>query len=195
MSAHADAEPDVTQLLLRLEQGDRQAVDLLLPAVYRELRRLAAGYLQRERGGHTLQPTALVHEAYLRMVDQSRVQWQNRGHFFGIAAQMMRRVLVDHARSQGANKRGGGAEKLPLGEELVASIERSSELVAIDDALAALEQMDPDKAKVVELRFFGGLSIEETAAATGVSVATVNRQWRMAKAWLYAELQKKEIGA
>ena len=175
-----------------MEHGDRHATDLLLPVVYRELRRLAAGYLQRERGGHTLQPTALVHEAYMRMVDQSRVQWQNRAHFFGVAAQMMRRVLVDHARSQGASKRGGDVEKTPLCEDLVASIERNSELVAIDDALTALEQFDPVKAKVVELRFFGGLSIEETAAATGVSVATVNRQWRMAKAWLFAQLQKDQ---
>jgi RNA polymerase sigma factor (TIGR02999 family) len=190
--APTSEQPDVTQLLLRMEHGDRHATDLLLPVVYRELRRLAAGYLQRERGGHTLQPTALVHEAYMRMVDQSRVQWQNRAHFFGVAAQMMRRVLVDHARSQGASKRGGDVEKTPLGEDLVASIERNSELVAIDDALTALEQFDPVKAKVVELRFFGGLSIEETAAATGVSVATVNRQWRMAKAWLFAQLQKDQ---
>jgi RNA polymerase sigma factor (TIGR02999 family) len=191
MTAHASEQPDVTQLLLQMEHGDRHAVDLLLPVVYRELRRLAAGYLQRERGGHTLQPTALVHEAYMRMVDQSRVHWQNRAHFFGVAAQMMRRVLVDHARSQGARKRGGDVEKTQLGEELVASLERSSELVAIDDALTALEQLDPAKARIVELRFFGGLSIEETAAATGVSVATVNRQWRTAKAWLFSELQKE----
>lgn len=191
MTAHSSEQPDVTQLLLQMEHGDRHAVDLLLPVVYRELRRLAAGYLQRERGGHTLQPTALVHEAYMRMVDQSRVHWQNRAHFFGVAAQMMRRVLVDHARSQGARKRGGDVEKTQLGEELVASLERSSELVAIDDALIALEQLDPAKARIVELRFFGGLSIEETAAATGVSVATVNRQWRMAKAWLFSELQKE----
>jgi RNA polymerase sigma factor (TIGR02999 family) len=194
MTADASEPPDVTQLLLQMEHGDRHAVDVLLPAVYRELRRLAAGYLQREREGHTLQPTALVHEAYMRMVDQSRVHWQNRAHFFGVAAQMMRRVLVDHARTQGARKRGGDVEKSPLGEDLVASLERSSELVAIDDALAALEQLDPAKAKVVELRFFGGLSIEETAAATGVSVATVNRQWRMAKAWLFAELQRERSG-
>jgi RNA polymerase sigma factor (TIGR02999 family) len=192
MPVPTSEQPDVTQLLLRMEHGDRHATDLLLPVVYRELRRLAAGYLQRERGGHTLQPTALVHEAYMRMVDQSRVQWQNRAHFFGVAARMMRRVLVDHAQSQGASKRGGDVEKKPLSDDLVASIERNSELVAIDDALTALEEFDPVKAKVVELRFFGGLSIEETAAATGVSVATVNRQWRMAKAWLYTQLQKDQ---
>ena len=190
MTPEPDEQPDVTQLLLKIEHGDRHAVDLLLPMVYRELRRLAGGYLQQERGSHTLQPTALVHEAYLRMVDQSRVQWQNRAHFFGVAAQMMRRVLVDHARGLGARKRGGDVDKTPLGDDLVASIERDSELVAVDDALSELEKFDPEKAKVVELRFFGGLSIEETAAATGVSVATVNRQWRLAKAWLFAQLKK-----
>ncbi len=163
MTPEPDEQPDVTQLLLKIEHGDRHAVDLLLPMVYRELRRLAGGYLQQERGSHTLQPTALVHEAYLRMVDQSGVQWQNRAHFFGVAAQMMRRVLVDHARGLGARKRGGDVDKTPLGDELVASIERDSELVAVDDALSELEKFDPEKAKVVELRFFGGLSIEETA--------------------------------
>ncbi len=162
-------EGDVTQLLLRMEEGDPQAVDLLLPVVYRELRRLAGSYLNGERGSHTLQPTALVHEAYLRVVDQSRVQWRNRAHFLGVAAQMMRRVLVDHARTRGAGKRGGGAEKQQLDDNLAVSVERGSELVAVDEALKALEVLDPEKAKVVELRFFGGLSIEETADATGVS--------------------------
>lgn len=187
MSAHP-VEQDVTRLLLRLEGGDRDAVDLLLPVVYRELRRLAAGYLQRERNNHTLQPTALVHEAYMRMVDQSRVQWQNRAHFFGVAAQMMRRVLVDHARTQGARKRGGDVNKIQLEDGLVAGGSREAELIAVDDALRALEVQDPVKARIVEMRFFGGLSIEETAVAMSLSTATVNRHWRMAKAWLHGEL-------
>lgn len=187
MSAHP-VEQDVTRLLLRLEGGDRDAVDLLLPVVYRELRRLAAGYLQRERNNHTLQPTALVHEAYMRMVDQSRVQWQNRAHFFGVAAQMMRRVLVDHARTQGARKRGGDVNKIQLEDGLVAGGSREAELIAVDDALRALELQDPVKARIVEMRFFGGLSIEETAVAMSLSTATVNRHWRMAKAWLHGEL-------
>lgn len=188
MSAPQASEQDVTRLLLRMEGGDRDAVDLLLPVVYRELRRLAAGYLQRERGNHTLQPTALVHEAYMRMVDQSRVQWQNRAHFFGVAAQMMRRVLVDHARTQGARKRGGDIDKIQLEDGLVPGSSREAELIAVDDALKALESQDPVKAKIVEMRFFGGLSIEETAVAMSLSTATVSRHWRMAKAWLHGEL-------
>lgn len=192
--SNPSSEPDITALLLRMEGGDRHAVDLLLPVVYRELRRLAGGYLRNERGNHTLQPTALVHEAYVRLVDQTRIQWQGRAHFMGVAAQMMRRILVDHARSQGAHKRGGNVEKLQLDAGVVASADRQPELVAIDDALTALEQIDPAKAKMVELRFFAGLSIEETAAAMEVSVATVNRQWKTAKAWLYGELQRKQAG-
>lgn len=183
-------EDDVTRLLLRVEGGDRQAVDLLLPVVYQELRRLASSYLQRERGNHTLQPTALVHEAYLRLVDQSRVQWQNRAHFFGVSAQMMRRLLVDHARTQGARKRGGDVNKIQLEDGLVAGTSREAGLVAVDDALRALEAQDPVKARIVEMRFFGGLSIEETAVAMDLSTATVNRHWRMAKAWLHGELGK-----
>lgn len=158
--------------------------------LYRELRQLAGGYLRRERGNHTLQPTALVHEAYLRMVDNTRVQWKNRAHFMGVAATTMRRILVDHARAHTAGKRGGAAEKLSLDDALVASQDKSRELVAIDEALKALEQLDPLKAKIVELRFFGGLSIEETAEVTGASVATCNRHFKMAKAWLANELSK-----
>lgn len=195
MSPQADDQQEVTRLLSRMEEGDREAVDLLLPVVYRELRRLASSYLQRERGNHTLQPTALVHEAYLRMVDQSRVQWQGRAHFFGVAAQMMRRILVDHARTQGARKRGGDVNKIQLEDGLAVGTSREAGLIAVDDALRALEAVDPEKAKIVEMRFFAGLSIEETAAAMGLSTATVNRHWRMAKAWLHAELGKEEAGS
>ena len=181
---------DVTQLLLRIGDGDQGAVDVLLPMLYRELRQLAGGYLRRERGSHTLQPTALVHEAYMRMVDNTRVHWKNRAHFMGVAATTMRRILVDHARAHYAEKRGGSAEKLSLDDALVASHDKSRELVAVDEALKALEQLDPRKAKIVELRFFGGLSIEETAEVTGASVATCNRHFKMAKAWLANELSK-----
>jgi len=179
----------VTQLLLEISEGNRNAVEELLPLIYDELRRLAGGYLRRERVGHTLEATAVVHEAYLRLVDQTRVQWQNRAQFFGVAASLMRRILVDYARNHGANKRGGGAEKISLEDGLVASAERSAELVAVHDALETLAQVDPLKSRIVELRFFGGLSIEETAEVLNSSTATVNRQWRMAKAWLYGQLK------
>jgi RNA polymerase sigma-70 factor, ECF subfamily len=181
---------DVTRLLVRLTDGDRAALDDLLPLVYGELRRLAASYLRRERADHTLQPTALVHESYLRLVDQTQVRWQNRAHFFGVAAQMMRRILVDHARERVAEKRGGGAERLSLDENIAVSGERARELVALDEALARLAEIDPEKSRVVELRFFGGLSVEETAEVLGVSAPTVKRHWRMAKAWLYGQMQK-----
>ena len=179
----------VTQLLLEVSQGNRTAVEELLPLIYEELRRLAGGYLRRERSNHTLQATALVHEAYLKMVDQTRVEWQNRAHFFGVAANLMRRILVDHARTHGALKRGSGVDKISLEDGLVATGEREAEVVAVDDALETLAKVDPMKSRVVELRFFGGLSIEETAEVLGVSEATVNRQWRMAKAWLYGQLK------
>ncbi len=158
---------DVTRLLIRLTDGDRAVLDDLLPLIYGELRRQAASYLRRERQGHTLQPTALVHEAYLRLVDQTQVQWQNRAHFFGVAAQMMRRILVDHARQQQAEKRGGEFQKLSLDENIDVSGERASDLVALDEALERLHTLDPQKARVVELRFFGGLSVEETAEVLG----------------------------
>ena len=179
----------VTQLLLEISEGNRNAVEELLPLIYDELRRLAGGYLRRERVGHTLEATAVVHEAYLRLVDQTRVQWQNRAQFFGVAASLMRRILVDYARNHGANKRGGGVEKISLEDGLVASADRSAELVAVHDALETLAQVDPLKSRIVELRFFGGLSIEETAEVLNSSTATVNRQWRMAKAWLYGQLK------
>ncbi len=182
------SEADVTQLLLQVTDGDDAAVNRLLPLVYNELRRLAASYLQRERAGHTLQATALVHEAWLRLVDQSRVEWQNRAHFFGVAAQMMRRILVDHARAHVAGKRGGGVAHVSLDNSLEISSERHAELIAIDEALKALAAFDPMKSKIVELRFFGGLSVEEVAAVLNSSTATVNRHWRMARAWLYTHI-------
>ena len=181
----------VTKLLIELSNGDRDAVDLLLPVIYDELRKLAANYLRRERPDHTLQPTALVHEAYLKLVDQTRVNWQNRAHFFGVAAQIMRRLLVDHARKHSAEKRGQDFQKLSLDEDIDRAVERSAELIALDDALKALAVLDQQKARMVELRYFGGLSIEETADVMGVTPTTIKRHWRMARAWLYGEMQKK----
>ncbi|MBC7912317.1 MAG: sigma-70 family RNA polymerase sigma factor [Pyrinomonadaceae bacterium] len=182
---------EVTQLLKKLTEGNRNVLDELLPLIYDELRRVAAGYLRRERSGHTLQTTALVHEAYLRLVDQTQVQWQNRAHFFGVAAQMMRRILVDHARSHNAEKRGDGFHIISLDDNIDVSGERATELVALDDALKALADIDEQKSRIVELRFFGGLSVEETAEVLGVSAPTVKRQWRMAKAWLYGQVQNQ----
>lgn len=181
---------DVTQLLMQASGGDRAAVDALLPHVYKELRRLAGGYMKREREGHTLDATGLVHEAYMKLVDQSRVEWQNRSHFFGIAATAMRRILVDHARGRQADKRGGGVARAELNDEIIGSDDRAEELIAVDEALERLAVWDPVKSRVIELRFFGGLSIEECADVMEVSVATVNRHWRMAKAWLHGELTR-----
>ncbi|HEX7999682.1 MAG TPA: sigma-70 family RNA polymerase sigma factor [Pyrinomonadaceae bacterium] len=181
---------EVTQLLAKLSNGDRTALDELLPLVYDELRRLADRYLRRERSDHTLQATALVNEAYLRLVDQN-VPWQNRAHFFGVAAEMMRRILVDHARSHQAQKRGSGGIKLSLDEAINMSDERAADLISLDEALNALAEFDPQKSRIVELRFFAGLSIEETAKVLGIGTATVIRQWRMAKAWLYHEVSKE----
>ncbi|HUQ31328.1 MAG TPA: sigma-70 family RNA polymerase sigma factor [Pyrinomonadaceae bacterium] len=180
----------ITQLLIEVTNRNSAAVDVLLPLIYDELRNLAANYLRRERPDHTLQPTALVHEAYMRMVDQTQVNWQNRAHFFGVAAQMMRRILVDHARAHNAEKRGQDFQIISLDENINKSVERSSELIALDEALKTLAELDERKGRIVELRFFGGLSIEETAEVLGVSVPTVKRQWRMAKAWLYGQVQK-----
>jgi RNA polymerase sigma factor (TIGR02999 family) len=179
---------EVTRLLRDWRAGDEEALERLLPRVYDELRRLARAYLARERPGHTLQPTALVHEAYLRLVDQTRVDWQNRAHFFAIAATSMRRILVSHARRRHAAKRGGAALTLTLDEGLAAAGERDVDLVALDEALAALERLDPRQARIVELRFFAGLTIEETATALEVSPATVKLDWKLARAWLFREL-------
>lgn len=182
---------EVTQLLSKLSNGDRSALDELLPLVYDELRRLADRYLRRERSDHTLQATALVNEAYLRLVDQN-VPWQNRAHFFGVAAEMMRRILVDHARSHQAQKRGSGGVKLSLDEAINMSDERAADLISLDEALTALAEFDPQKSRIVELRFFAGLSIEETAKVLGIGTATVIRQWKMAKAWLYHQVSKED---
>ena len=185
------AQEDVTSLLLASSNGDQEALNRLLPLVYDELRRQADRYLHRERSDHTLQATALVHEAYLRLIDQ-KVAWANRSHFFGVAAEMMRRILIDHARGRQAAKRGSGGIKISLDDVLDLSDERAADLIALDDALKALAEFDPQKARVVELRFFGGLSIEETASVLDVGTATITRQWRLAKAWLYHELSKTE---
>lgn len=182
---------DVTSLLVASSNGDQEALNKLLPLVYDELRHLADRYLHRERADHTLQATALVHEAYLRLIDQ-RVSWANRAHFFGVAAEMMRRILIDHARSRQAAKRGSGGIKISLDDVLDLTDERAADLIALDDALKALAEFDPQKAKVVELRFFGGLSIEETAAVLGLGTATITRQWRLAKAWLYHQLSNSD---
>jgi RNA polymerase sigma factor (TIGR02999 family) len=162
-----------------------------MPLVYSELRRLASRYLRRERSDHTLQSTALVHEAFLRMVDQKSVRWQNRAHFFGIAAQWIRRILVDHARSRQALKRGASPFLLSLDEAIAASQQRSVDLVALDDALGGLARLDPQQARIVELRFFAGLTVEEAAEVLRVSPATVKRDWTAAKAWLYREMSGK----
>jgi RNA polymerase sigma-70 factor, ECF subfamily len=180
----------VTHLLIELTRGNHAAVDALLPLIYDELRSLAANYLRRERPDHTLQPTALVHEAYLRMVDQTQVNWQNRAHFFGVAAQMMRRILVDHARAHTAEKRGSDFQKLSLDENIDKTVERSAELIALDDALKELAEMDEQKSRIVELRYFGGLTVEETAEAMGISPITVKRHWRITKAWLYGRMNR-----
>jgi len=180
---------DVTRLLVLWTRGNQQAMEDLLPLVYDELRKLARRYLQRERPGHTLQSTALVHEAYLRMIDQHDVSWQGRAHFFGIAAQMMRRILVDHARGRDAAKRGAGACKLTLDEDLLAPAERDINLVALDQALDTLSKLDSQQGRIVELRFFAGLSIEETAEVLKISPATVKRDWAMAKAFLSRQLK------
>ena len=180
---------DVTQLLLKWSQGDQGAIDELLPMVYRELHKIAHRYLNKERGEHTLQTTALVHEAYIKLIDQTRVQWQNRAHFFGIAAQAMRRILVDNARQRLAGKRGSGAEKISIEDNQIdISDEKASNLIELDFALKKLAELDPNKSRLVELRYFGGLSLEETAEVMGVSRPTVIRQWRLAKAWLYKEI-------
>ena len=165
-------------------------VEELLPVVYDELKKLAANYLRRERIDHTLQPTALVHEAYLRLIEQTRATWQNRAHFFGVAATLMRRILVDHARQHRAEKRGVEFQKIALDENVDKAVELSSELVALDDALRELAKIDPENARLVELRYFGGLTFEETAEVMNVSVITVKRHWRVARAWLYGQLNR-----
>lgn len=183
---------EVTQLLVAWSQGSEAARNELMPVVYKELRRLARRYLRRERPDHTLEATALVHEAYFQLMGQRNVQWQSRAHFFGIAAQLMRRILVEHARSRRAAKRGGGEPKLSLGEDAGWSAERNVDLVALDEALTRLAAIDPQQSRLVELRFFGELTVEETAEVLGVTSRTVKREWRTAKAWLRRELDKEK---
>ena len=182
------ASHDVTQLLIAWSDGDQVARDRLISVVYEELHRLARRYMRRESPGHTLQTSALVNEAFLRLVDQRNVHWQSRAHFFGIAAQMMRRILVDYARSRSYAKRGGGARALTLDEELIVSHQRSEEVVAVHEALEELAKFDARKSQIVELRFFGGLTIDETAEVLGVSPGTVMADWTVAKAWLRREI-------
>ncbi len=181
---------NITKLLLDWRNGDQTALDQLMPLVYEELRRMANHYMRNERKGHTLQTSALVNEAYLRLVDHENIEWQNRAHFFGVAAQAMRRILVDHARARNYQKRGGGAQQVSLDEAATLAGDRAAELIALDEALQELAKMDERKARVVELRYFGGLSVEETAEALGVSVPTVTRDWNTAKAWLMREMTK-----
>ncbi len=185
------APQEVTQLLVAWSKGDQSAFERLMPLVYDELRRLARQYMRREPDGHTLQTTALVNEAYLRLIEQKEVQWQNRAHFFALSAKLMRRILVSMARARHAHKRGGTAQQVALEEALMISEERAAELVALDDALEVLQSLDPRRSRVVELRYFGGLSVEETAEVLQVSPDTVMREWKRAKAWLYSELGKK----
>ena len=180
---------EVTQLLKDWSSGDSEALDRLIPIVYAELRAVAARYLRRERRDHTLQPTALVNEAYLRLIDQKQVQWQNRAHFIGVAAQMMRRILVDHAKSHNRAKRGGGAQRVSLDEAAAVSDERANDLIELDAALTALAEFDDRKSRVVEMRYFGGLTVEETAEVLKVSEMTVAREWKLAKAWLYTHIE------
>jgi RNA polymerase sigma factor (TIGR02999 family) len=182
----------VTRLLVEWQNGDQKALDSLIPLVYQELRAIAGRYLSRESPSHTLQSTALVHEAYFKLIGQRRVRWQNRAHFFGIAAQMMRRILIDHARHEARDKRGGPGPKLSLDEAMAtADTESDIDLLALDDALTALARIDPRGAQIIELRFFSGLSLEETAEVVGVSAGTVKRDWSAARAWLYREMRQQ----
>jgi RNA polymerase sigma-70 factor, ECF subfamily len=182
---------DVTQILEALSAGDQSAPARLMPLVYDELRRLAGRYLRRERPNHTLQATALVHEVYLRLIDQSRVNWQNRAHFIGVAAQMMRRILVDYARLHHGQKRGGYRHKLSLDDAAGFEKDKDVDLIALDEALGELARLDPGQSRIVELRFFGGLTLDETAEVMGISRSTVKREWLMAKAWLYSQLSQE----
>jgi len=185
----SSSEEEVTDLLRRWRDGDEAALNKLTPLIYDELHRLAHRYIRRERPGHTLQTTALVNEAYVHLVDQNTVDWQNRAHFFGVAAQVMRHILVDYARQQTAVKRGGEVQRVNLDEGLVVSSERAAELVALDEALKELNKLYPRRSKVVELRYFGGLNNTEAAEVLSVSETTIERDWRFARAWLFRELR------
>jgi len=184
---------EVTQLLIEWSNGDRAALDQLIPIVESELRRVASRLISNENPGHTLQTSALINEAYLRLVDQKNVQWQNRAHFFAVSAQIMRHILIDHARRHHYAKRGAGARKIEFDEATLMPERRAAELVALDDALRELAEMDPRKSEIVELRFFGGLNIEEAAEVMKISPATVQREWRRARAWLHRALSNQEL--
>jgi len=188
----SSSDTGVTQLLVQWSAGDERALESLLPIIYDNLHRLARSYLRRERPDHTLQATALVNEAYLRLVDQKKICWQNRAQFFGVAAQLMRRILVDHARAQRADKRGGDGIKLSLTAADRIARWRNVDLIALDDALKTLAEIDPQQGRIVELKFFGGLTIEETSEVLGISHATVERDWSMARAWLKREIKKSD---
>jgi|SRR5581483_3865637 len=188
----APSPQEVTQLLLAWRAGDQVALDQLMPLVYQELHRLAARYMRRENPGHTLQTSALVNEAFLRLIEHPQINWQNRAHFFGLAAQMMRHILLDHARGQARAKRGGGARQVSFDETAIVSGQRATELIALDDALNDLAKLDPGKSRLVELRFFGGLSNEEVAEVMGMSLRTVEREWRKAKIWLHHAIISSE---
>jgi len=184
---------EVTQLLIEWSNGDKAALDKLMPLIYDELRRLAHHYMSREQPGHTLQTTAVVNEAYLRLVNRKHVHWQNRAHFFAIAATLMRSILVDHARSHASAKRGGGdVRKVALDEAMIISEERAAEVVALDEALGQLAEIDPRQSRIVEMRFFAGLTIEETAEVLSLSPATIKREWSTAKAWLFHEMNNSK---
>lgn len=183
-------QAQLTQLLEQVNAREEGALEQLMPAVYSELRRQAARYLRRERRNHTLQPTALVHEAFIKLIDQRNVRWQNRAHFFGVAAQAMRRIVVDHARARHRVKRGGIQHAVTLDEAMIAGEARSIDVLALDEALTRLAAIDERQARIVELRYFAELGVEETAEVTGLSPATVKREWSMARAWLHAELTK-----
>lgn len=189
-----ESSSPVTELLVRWRDGDRQALDSLMPLVYAELRRLAHYYLQRERGDHTLQSTALVHEAYLRLAGNNPPQWQNRAHFFGIAAHLMRQILVEYARGHSAAKRGGSACKVTLEEALEFQQKIDVDVIALDGALERLSELDPQQSRIVELRFFAGLTIEDTSEVIGISPATVKRDWISARAWLHREIAGSALG-
>jgi len=190
---HRESSSAVTELLVRWREGDKEALEDLMPLVYGELRRLAHHYLQRERSDHTLQSTALVHEAYLRLAGQNTPQWQNRAHFFGIAARVMRQILVEYARAHAAAKRGGsGACRLTLDEALDVQQKSDIDVIALDGALSRLSELDPQQSRIVELRFFAGLTIEDTSEVMGISPATVKRDWTSARAWLHREIARKD---
>jgi len=185
--------PQITNLLLAWGEGDEAALQTLMPLVYEELRKVAARHMRHQREGHTLQTTALVNEAYLRLIDASRVQWQKRSHFFAVSAHLMRRILVDFARSRNYQKRGGGAQAVSLDEAMIVAPERGADLLALDEALTRLQALNERQAKVVELRYFAGLSEDETAEALKVSVRTVRRDWNFARAWLHRELTGRAV--